>query len=357
MTFSPILNLDTLTPLVERLEQRRRQVIALEVAPELHQSLLGTVEARAAHLSTLIEGNAMTEAQVTTLFAEGRASPTREEGENLDYRDAARCAAQLAGDLSADIDGGLIRALHYIVVRSTDHTKTAGRYRTTQNVIASATRIVFCPPSPGDVPDLMSDLIAWLRAQRGVLHPLILAAVAHVEFIKVHPFDDGNGRTGRALTRYFMLRGNWGLRGYVSAEEIFGTDIPAYYANFNALGDTYPLRPPDLTAWVTWFLDRLDDRCILQIAKIEAYSEVLARYFQAANRQGPLPERIKRAMGIAYLRRSVGSAEYAKDVWVSLPTAVSDLNRLVDRGVLIRVGNGRSVRYEPVGVSVDDVDH
>lgn len=348
MTFSPTLNLDSLIPLIERLEERRRQVFALEVAPELHQSLLGAVEARAAHLSTLIEGNAMTEAQVTTLFAEGRAAPNREEGENLDYRDAARCAAQLAGDFSADIDGGLIRALHYIVVRTTDHTETAGQYRTTQNVIASATRVMFRPPPPGEVPGLMSDLIAWLRAQRGILHPLILAAVGHVEFIKVHPFDDGNGRTGRALTRYFMLRGNWGLRGYASAEEIFGTDIPAYYANLNALGETYSLTPPDLTGWVTWFLVQFEQRIEACIDRVEGFSRQLREDLVIAEQRGALPARIGRALGKAILTGAVTSSEYARSAGISVPTAVADLNRLVDRGLLRRVGTARATQYERI---------
>lgn len=348
MTFSPTLNLDALSPLVERLEERRRQIAALEVAPELHQSLLSAVEARAAHLSTLIEGNTMTEAQVTTLFAEGRATPTREEGENLDYRDAARCAAQLAGDFSADIDGGLIRTLHYIVVRTTDRHETAGQYRTTQNLVAAGSRVVFRPPPPGDVPRLMSDLVAWLRGQRGTLHPLILAAVAHAEFVKVHPFDDGNGRTARALTRYLMLRGNWGLRGYVSAEEVFGSDIPAYYANLNALGAVYPLTPPDLTKWVVWFLEQFDQRIESCVARIKEFSRLLREDLAFAEQRGPLPTRVGRALGKAILSGAVTSSEYAHSAGISMPTAVADLNRLVDRGLLRRVGTARATQYERV---------
>ncbi len=238
--------------------------------------------------------------------------------------------------------------LHYVVVRTTDGYGTAGQYRTQQNLVVGGGRTVFRPPPPRDVPRLMSELIEWLRAQRGRLHPLILAAVAHVEFVKVHPFEDGNGRTARALTRYFMLRGNWGLRGYVSAEEVFGTDIPAYYANLNAPGVTYTFAPSDLTEWVCWFLVRFDEQIEACVERTEAFVQLLRDDIAFAEQRGKLPSRVGHALGRAILSGAVASSGYARAAGISTPTAVADLNRLVDRGLLRRVGSARATQYERI---------
>lgn len=347
MPFRPILDLDRLTPLVDTLVRLRQELEALDIPPTLQRWLQVQTEARGAHMSTRIEGNLMTEPEVRSLFArpEGEGASTRAELENLDYRDAARFARQAAADFDADIDGGLIRGLHFITVRATDRTTTAGQYRLKQNVVQDAHGgRVYLPPPPGDVPKLMTDLVLWAREQRGTLHPLVIAAVVHAEFVKVHPFDDGNGRTARALTVYFCERGGWLLRRLVSIEQVFAEPVSDYYAHLNALGDRYPLTPPDMTAWCAWFLGRLAAHITRTIFVNNAHAQWLENWGRYIAEKG-LPTRLAWAILHAMFFGSVSAREYEMAAGIKRATAVSDLNRAVVADLLARVGSGPSTRY------------
>jgi Fic family protein len=342
--YQPRLDVAALAPQIARLEAARREILEREVAPVLARWLAQDTEVRGAHMSTRIEGNPLTEAEVRATLASPPAAPDASQRENLDYRMAGRLARQLAGDPSMDVDGGLVRALHFLCVRSTDPHGTAGQYRVRQNQVGRGRR-VYVPPHPSNVPGLMDDLVRWLRERRGTLHPLILAAAAHLEFVSIHPFDDGNGRTARALTLYFVARGDWLFRDMVSSEEVFGGDVAAYYdALQSAQGDRYPGQASEITPWLRWFLDRLAEEAETTIGALRAYPETIAEIAAAYLDDGD-PGRVAHALMPIALFGELTSAEYAAGAGVSRPTAVHDLNHLVDAGVLRRVGAGPATRY------------
>ena len=345
MTFDPVIDHDKLKPSLDSLEEARQEIHALEVPPMLERWLTRFTEARGAHMSTRIEGNPMTEEEVREAFARPERGSDAAELENRNYRDAARFARQFADDASADIDGGLIRSLHFLIVREVDRYGSAGQYRTEQNAVMRGRQRVYLPPPPLDVRPRMDDLVEWLRAARGSAHPLVLGAVAHIELINIHPFDDGNGRTARALTSYFLARGGWGLRDFVRSEEVFGENVDAYYAALRAAaGERYPGQRPDLTEWVAWFLARLAVRIGEAVGYVQGFIRGQADIEQRLVAAG-LPSRLSGALGFIMLFGYVTSGEYATAVEVSPATAVADLNRLADHGEIRREGAGRATRY------------
>ena len=296
-------------------------------------------------MSTRIEGNPMTEEEVREVFARTERGTDAAELENLNYRDAVRFAYQYADDASADIDGGFIRALHFNIVREVDPYGSAGRYRLEQNVVRDGRRTIYMPPPPTRVSPLMNDLVAWLRASRGTVHPLVLAAVAHIEFINIHPFDDGNGRTARALTAYFLARGGWRLRDFVSVEQVFGGDIEAYYAQLRQFGGRYPGSFVALTDWITWTLERFrsvaDDRAV-DFDIVEMNQDLASDIFETLER---LPSRAALALTYVSLFGRITSSQYAAETSISHATSVADLNSLVQARYLVREGAGRSTHY------------
>lgn len=96
----------------------------------------------------------------------------------------------------------MIKSLHQRVLQNIDHDN-AGRYRTTNVLIAVATHR---PPDALQVPQLMEQFIAQLQQQAQTLHPVELAARAHGERVKIHPFTDGNGRSSRLLMNLILLQ-------------------------------------------------------------------------------------------------------------------------------------------------------
>jgi Fic family protein len=356
MTFAPQIDGASLEALITSLEERRQRIEALEVPALLARWLRRITEARGAHMSTRIEGNPMTEQEVREAFARPERRTDVAEVENLNYRDAVQFASQVAGDrgMSAGLDAGLVRALHFLILRDVDHYGTAGQYRTKQNAVRHGGETIYLPPSPSAVAPLMDDLVQWIGAvsAAGTLHPLVLAAVAHAESINIHPFDDGNGRTGRALTSYLMYRGGWWLRGFVSAEQVFGGDVQAYYSALRRFGAKYPGQEADYTDWVRWFLEgllRQADARIEEASRQQLDAEALGVVADAGQR-----ERLATALVYASLFGTVTSREYATEAGVSAGTAVSDLNWLVAAGHLDRRGSGRATRYAPRVVAIED---
>jgi Fic family protein len=344
MAFEPQIDFDKLEPLLDALESARQDILALDVPPVLEPWLQQFTEARGAHMSTRIEGNPMTEEEVREAFARPERGSGAAELENLNYRDAVRFAQEYANDPSADIDGGFIRALHFLIVREVDPYASGGRYRFEQNVVRSGARDIYMPPPPTEVSRLMGALIAWLRASRGSVHPLVLAAVAHIELVSIHPFDDGNGRAARALTSYFFDRGGWRLRDFVSAEQVFGQNIEAYYSELGRVqGGRYLPQQTDLTGWVAWFLVTLQIE-VLAVGGAAAGVGWYAGLRDALTRQR-IPGRLADGLTYIWLMRRVSRSEYARAVGVSPATAASDLGKLLASGFVAREGRGPATRY------------
>ncbi len=337
MAFNPSIDEGSLRPLLDDLERLRQEIGALDPPTPLIGWLRRNVEARGAHMSTRIEGNPLTESEVRELFARHQETLDRSELENLDYRDAARFARQVANDPTAEVDAGLIRALHYLVVRSTYPFDSAAQWRTSQNRVADQHgRTVYLPPPPVSVPAQMNEFIEWLAEHRRSTPHLVLAAVAHLQFVNIHSFDDGNGRTARALTAYFLERHGWGLRGIVSSEAVFGRDRAAYYAALTAAGGRYEDRVREMTLWCEWFIRGLAVEAAASLGFVQRWTDHVAPGSgQDVN------------AGYAYLALagSVSRAEYVDAMRVSPATAVNQLNALVKEGLAVREGRGRSTRY------------
>ena len=153
--------------------------------------------------SNAIEGNTLT-LKETRVALEGitvGGKTLREHFEAINHRDAILLLEEQVQQQS-QITEWLIKSLHQLVLKNIDD-ENAGRYRTTNVLIAGATHR---PPDALQVPQLMEQFIAQLQQQAQTLHPVELAARAHGELVKIHPFTDGNGRTSRLLMNLFLLQ-------------------------------------------------------------------------------------------------------------------------------------------------------
>ena len=83
----------------------------------------------------------------------------------------------------------------------------SGEFRHGEEGVFSGDKCIFVAPPPQMVPDLMNDLFCWMKESRDKVHPLILAAVFHYEFVFIHPFSDGNGRMARLW--HTILLADW----------------------------------------------------------------------------------------------------------------------------------------------------
>ena len=172
------------------------------------------------HSSTAIEGNTLTLSE-TALVLEGVTigqKPLKDHLEAIGHRDAFRyLEAQVAAEVS--ISELFVRELHALVL--VDKPEDRGVYRRIPVVITEA---VYAPPQPYLVAPQMEE---WVRDYRATkLNPLIAAALFHIRFEAIHPFIDGNGRAGRLLVNFMLMR-----HGYLPIS-IKYEDRLAYYRAF-----------------------------------------------------------------------------------------------------------------------------
>jgi len=207
-------------------------------------------------------------------------------------------------------------------------------------------RVHFEAPPRDRLAGEMKTLLAWFNNAPKDLDGLLRAGLAHAWFEVVHPYEDGNGRVGRALMdRALAQDENRSTRLY-SMSARFEAERDAYY---DALG-AFSTGTMDVTPWLQWFLVQIE-----AAAKSSEHTvnRVLSKaQYWARNAEVILNERQKKALNVlldAGPQGFVGgmtNKKYASLTKTSAPTAQRDLADLVGKGCLVLTGAGRSVRYE-----------
>ena len=177
--------------------------------PAAEAELRRAARVRSTHCSTRIEGNHLTLKEAQEVIEDKKTSfhgRERDTGEVRNYWNALLKVEEWAVK-KAEFTEDLIKRLHAIVEKGKRSKPTP--YRTGQNVIkdSASGAVVYMPPEAKEVPKLMSEMAAWVRqAERSGMPGPIIAALAHYQFVKIHPYYDGNGRTARLLAT-FLLHG------------------------------------------------------------------------------------------------------------------------------------------------------
>jgi len=266
----------TLTPAIARwlmeIEAVRAVVAHTPLPLQAEAELRRRARLRSTHYSTRIEGNRLTLAEAERVIESGQSIPgrARDVSEVRHYWDALLKVEQWASQ-AKPLTEDLIQRLHALVEHGPRARPTP--YRDGQNVIRDSITggIVYLPPEAADVPGLMAGLAAWAQQaqQEGLPTPLI-AGLVHYQFVTIHPYYDGNGRTARLLATFVLHRGGYGLNGAFSLEEHHARDLAGYYGSLavHPHHNYYEGRAAaDLTAWVEYFLKTLAE--VFRLAKEE----------------------------------------------------------------------------------------
>lgn len=202
-------------------------------------------------------------------------------------------------------------------------------------------KVHFEAPAAGRISEETEAFIHWFN-ETGPHDPVIKAAIAHLWFVTIHPFDDGNGRIARAITDMQLARSdNNGQRFYSMSAQI-RKERNEYYG----ILEKTQKGNLDITDWLIWFLDCLHRA---MIATDSVLSNVIkkARFWEK-NRDKDFNER-QRIILFKLLDGFHGkltSSKWAKITKCSSDTAIRDINDLVEKGVLIKeTGGGRSTSY------------
>lgn len=149
-----------------------------------------------------------------------------------------------------------IRKLHRLVLKK---NPTAGNWRTQPWAIFNQSgAVVYLAPAAQEIPTLMDEYIEYLDGLTD--HPAITASLAQFIFEKIHPFADGNGRTGRLISSFLLEKSGYGFRGLAPFEEYIEENRSVYYAN---------LEPAiDGTGFIEFFLESLVSQLKKDISRL-----------------------------------------------------------------------------------------
>lgn len=222
-----------------------------------------------AHYTTHIEGTQLTVEQAERLWAGKTVEGTRPDDvrELLNYREAFNLVSEYleSGD---PVTESLIREIHKRLVDGVRGGQGGpGMYRTVQNyVVNSGTRdIVYTPPPPVDVPPLMQELVGWIRDEAAV-HPVLVAGIAQFQFVHIHPFLDGNGRTSRLLSTLCLYKAGYDFKRLFTLSEFYDRDRQAFYRAIQSVRE----QGMDLTSWLEFFIIGL----ATQMAEVKARGQI-----------------------------------------------------------------------------------
>jgi Fic family protein len=221
-------------------------------------------------------------------------------------------------------------------------------------------------PDSKDVPRQMEALLTWLNegrisGKKAVTDGLIRAAIAHLWFEVIHPFEEGNGRIGRALVERCLAQDMQSELRLFSLSQQFMLDRKGYYAELQSAStiDKSQQAEMDITAWVHWFLSCVEKACLESLAHIaqasaknkfnyrlqsdhpdlsKSQSKMLFKLFEARQTQAT-PDNPSGFLG------GMSTEKYAAITGVSRATAYRELNRLVAQHLLTISGQGRGTRY------------
>jgi len=247
------------------------------------------------------------------------------------------------------MQGGFLREqdvlrLHRTLAKDTlENAGDCGVYRKRYVVVANKVtgEIFFNPPQNKDVPRLMKDLIEWINSEEAKeLDPVIEAGIVHYEFVRIHPFVDGNGRAARVLAALILNQRGFDTKQFFCLDDYYDVDQNEYYqALQNVKQDTL-----DMTNWLEYFADGVH-------VSIEAVKERVVRLSSERLRKTPRGEQIaltERQMMIVEFINQNGSItnRTVQDMFkISDRAALKEIRKLVDLKVIKSKGKGRSLHY------------
>jgi len=190
--------------LAERLEEKKARLdLQRPLHPSIARRLHEDLRIRLTYHSNAIEGNTLTLRETQIVIEEGitiGGHSLREHLEATNHAEAFDSLYRLV-ERAARITVDTVLALHALVLKHID--PGAGQFRTTPVYIRGSD---LTPPPASQVPALMAEWESWLESRGLDFHPVVRAALAHHGFVAVHPFLDGNGRTGRLLLSLLLMR-------------------------------------------------------------------------------------------------------------------------------------------------------
>ncbi len=237
----------------------------------------------------------------------------------------------------------VITSLHNQLLKYSNKDDThRGGYKKKENTVGvlgpdgKVARIMFETTPAYLTPKEMQELVDWTSDafEKNRFHPLLIIANFIVEFLKIHPFEDGNGRLSRVLTNLLLLRSGYQFIQYVSHEQIVERRKDEYYIALRKSQETFKTDHDTIAPWLNFFLSVVKEQATKALSYLEEE--------KVEDTLSPKQFEVWKYLS------SVGEAapgEIAKATGIVPVTVSQALDRLIELGKVKRIGRGRGTRY------------
>lgn len=330
--------------LISEIERNRGFLASLKLPKTLLRKLTSETEKKEAYYSSHIEG-AVTSLEEALLYLN---KPSKKDyGDEslqmiINNRDALEYIRSQKGQAFSH---EIIYKLHRILVKNTHKKRpiTVGKYRKGPiYVVNGQGKIVYEGPPASKVMEMMNLYIQWVNSYAGI-HPLLKAAIVHLHFVQVHPFDDGNGRLARALSNLYLMNQDYQFINFLAPSDYFDHHRAEYYRAIQ----TTRLHGNDMTFFILYYLKALIKQLENVQAEIKKEKKVKdIRDILSLKDQAKLDKKqVKALKWMLGHTEKMTTKKYCKFCQCSDETARKDFNQLIEAGIIERIGRGRNTGY------------
>lgn len=320
----------------------RSRVLPLNEAQLRRQAIL-----RMAHTSTSIEGNKLAQFEVGKVIAGKTVRASQKDILEVENYYQALKLLETLSKSKGPITIEEILKIHKVVIEGLVDKEKVGKFRPSDVYVLDdlgdgREMLRFKAPPAPQVKRLIEDLLGWLKTSRKEVHPIIKAAILHLEFVSIHPFTDGNGRVARLLTQLQLYRDSWDFRKILVLEDYYNRDRLSYY-NAEALvqGKTYK-KDTDFTSWLEFFTTGflIEARKVLEQIQSIGFGKVSKKSEQVFLGRDEI-----QIMDFLTTTGRITSDDVVDVLGVAKRTAQLKLKTLSDKGLLKLNGKGPSSYY------------
>ena len=223
-----------------------------------------------------------------------------------------------------------------------ENPSDCGVYRTRYVVVGNRLtgEVVFRPPANEDAPKLMKALIAWVNSNEAQsLDQIIETGIAHYEFVRIHPFVDGNGRTVRVLAALILYLMGFDTKQFFCLDDYYDSDRPSYYRILRSVDQ----KTLDITRWLEYFVEGVKvSIAAVKDSVVRLSSERLRKTMKG---QIALTEKQMKIVEFINQNDHITNRNVQQMFKISSQAAHKELVKLVQASVIEPIGKGRSLVY------------
>ena len=340
--FSPIFSYNNnILNNISGIEFCRGIITQASLIPELDSTLKKKAYIQSVHASTAIDGNYISLDKVGKLLNGSDDVVVDDKSKNvvIDYGYVLKNLDRYHNN--GEITEHLLIDMHREITKNVSVDASNGeKYRGVDiNVKDMNTdRVRFIPPSNMHVPRLMDDLISWINNSNDI-SPILVAGIVHYEFLRIHPFTDGNGKTAKALTKLILYTRGYDIKRYFTLDECYNNDIDAYLSALKSADDTF-----DLTHWLEYFTKSF----LISAKMVKADVQRLLSISPSPNeldKQLILKDNQIKIINYLQEHGQITNKETTMLLEISSQASHNNLKKLQKMKIITRKGSGRSTFY------------